>query len=190
MKLEKSWDRYFDESSPHYNILHNRFDWQIQRLIGPKVLDIGSGSGLGSYLSALREDIESVVAIDKNQEAINLAKKRLREKSVRHKIRFVKSDAEDISLQDELFDSIFMGELLEHVEDDVLVVKEGFRLLKKNGRLICSVPNQGKISKVHVRSYSKNSFSDLLVNNGFLIKEIGFVNRWIVCLAVKHMERQ
>ncbi len=48
--------------------------------------------------------------------------------------------AENIPISKEQFDVAIMGELLEHVPDPIKVVSEAYRILKKDGMLIITVP--------------------------------------------------
>lgn len=52
----------------------------------------------------------------------------------------IKSPAESIPVSDESYDIALMGELLEHVFDPRIVLKEAFRILKPGGKVVATVP--------------------------------------------------
>ena len=87
-----------------------------------KVLDIGYGEG-NPYL-------KNVVGIE-----IKKTKKPENYKSV-----FV-MDAQHMKFKDKSFDTITVGCVLAHVENPSLFLRESYRVLKTNGKLIITVPN-------------------------------------------------
>jgi SAM-dependent methyltransferase len=50
------------------------------------------------------------------------------------------ADASDLPFEDASFDAVICSELLEHVEDPLLVVREAYRVLKSGGILFVCVP--------------------------------------------------
>jgi SAM-dependent methyltransferase len=50
------------------------------------------------------------------------------------------ADASDLPFEDASFDAVICSELLEHVEDPLLVVREAYRVLKPGGILFVCVP--------------------------------------------------
>ena len=48
--------------------------------------------------------------------------------------------AESITIKDEIYDIVLMTELLEHLQNPEAALAEASRILKKNGRLICTIP--------------------------------------------------
>jgi predicted SAM-dependent methyltransferase len=56
----------------------------------------------------------------------------------------IKMDITNIQFEDETFDFILCNHVLEHVENDKKALSEFFRVLKRNGNLIITVPTFGK----------------------------------------------
>jgi SAM-dependent methyltransferase len=91
---------------------------------GLKIIDIGGKKGNKRGLFDIgRYDAEvTYVNIEKKDDPDILA------------------DASNIPVPDDSYDIAIAGELLEHVPDPILVLKEAHRLLKPGGKLIATVP--------------------------------------------------
>jgi SAM-dependent methyltransferase len=91
---------------------------------GRKIIDIGGKKGNKRGLFDIdRYDAEvTYVNIEKKDDPDILA------------------DASNIPVADDSYDIAIAGELLEHVPDPILVLKEARRLLKPGGKLIATVP--------------------------------------------------
>jgi predicted SAM-dependent methyltransferase len=76
------------------------------------------------------------------------------------------------------FDMISMSHVLEHVDDDVSLLKELFFLLEKGGYVLINVPvNEVWQDPKHVRKYTAESLKDLMESVGFKIVSIDHKNR-------------
>ena len=98
---------------------------------GARVLDVGCrfGALTRSYL-----DGNTVVGLDVDRRALEEARSL--------GIETVWADAaEPLPLEDESFDVVVLGELLEHLPLPQLTVSEARRVLRPGGRLVGSVPN-------------------------------------------------
>lgn len=89
------------------------------------------------------------------------------------------------------FDAVISGQTLEHVEDDVAVVGEMVRVLKKGGNCCIIVPSAGpKHNEPDYRRYTEESLSGLMEGAGLKIIECYkvFVPLWfdIVAIGRKH----
>jgi ubiquinone/menaquinone biosynthesis C-methylase UbiE len=80
-------------------------------------------------------------------------------------------------LQPESFDCIGCFETIEHIQDDQQLLKKLYQLLKPQGTLLCSTPNQDKMPfsrtthPFHRRHYTPEQFEALLRGAGFAIAE-------------------
>lgn len=84
-------------------------------------------------------------------------------------MHFVCDDIRDSGFEDNFFDYISAGEILEHLEDPDSGVKEMVRMLKKDGILAISVPNndEGKYApEHHVWSFMKDELENILSKYG------------------------
>lgn len=96
---------------------------------GPQVLDLGCGTG--GYSVSLRRQGFDVLALDVNERYVRTA----RALGVAANV----FDGEKIPLPDKSVDSVIMIEVLEHVVDPSILLREVARVARKG--LIASVPN-------------------------------------------------
>lgn len=88
-------------------------------------------------------------------------------------------NAEDIPFKKGFFSQLIILDVLEHIKNDKLAIKEINRVLKKGGKLIISVPNDNFLSYFnpvryvqHERHYTIDQITRMLVNNGFKIENL------------------
>lgn len=130
------------------------------------VLDIGCGGGLLTNPLAL--DGHHVVGIDLSEPSLEWAKKSDTTKSA----IYLKADAKCIPLPDESFDVICAMDLLEHVTDPELVIKEASRLLKPDGHFYFHTFNRSLLSYLlvikGVEWFVKNTPKDMHIYSHFI----------------------
>ncbi len=100
-----------------------------------KVLEIGTATGYISKI--LKENNCHVTGIEINSDWANEAAK--------YVDRMIVDDIEDLDFKKEFdnekFDVILMGDVLEHLHDPVNLLKKFHNLLNDNGYFVCSIPN-------------------------------------------------
>jgi SAM-dependent methyltransferase len=101
-------------------------------LKGRRILDVGCG--IGTYVGRLRQFSDQVYGIDIERERIVEGSKRLPNLLV--------AAAERPPFLAESFDVVLLHEVLEHVQDDRLVVANAHRLLASGGRMVIFAPNR------------------------------------------------
>lgn len=169
---------------------------QIEAVKPQRVLDIGCGRGF--YLQALANYrfIKSIVGLESNLEYIGKASQFFKNK----KIKIKQGSVYQLPFANNSFDFIILSEVLEHLEDEKLALKEIHRVLKKNGQLVVTVPNHDfpmlwdpinyllmKWLNTHIRSdwwflagiwadhqrlYTEKQLRDVLNKNHFKIKKL------------------
>ena len=77
---------------PETEILVEKAEAILKNIKNPKVIEIGTGSGIISVMLAILIDNIEIIAVDINDKAIELASKNAKKHNVEHKITFVKSD--------------------------------------------------------------------------------------------------
>lgn len=153
----------------------NLFSFILSRAKGKTLLDIGCG--VGHFINRAEEKGFDVYGIEPSKNLIALSKK-LYKKSFDIK----NIPAEKIDTFGKKVDTITMIDVLEHIEDDVLVLKKIKKLLKTNGRLIVLVPAYqalyGKRDKSigHFRRYTAGELTQKLEKAGFNVLEKRYWN--------------
>ena len=109
-----------------------------------------NGCGLGEYLTRLAPDTELSVGLD-----IELPRLLNVKKSNAH---LVCAAGEHLPFRSKEFTAVLSNEVIEHVEDDRLAVKEISRSLKTGGAFILFCPNRGYPFETH-GIYWRNKYS-------------------------------
>lgn len=152
----------------------NLYKLVSKRVTGKKVLDIGSGSG--NFLSVLQDMGFEVEGIEPDKELIKLSKQ-LKNYPKTHNLT-----AEKVDSLKEKFDTITMIDVLEHIEDDTVVLKKIRKILKPKSRLIIVVPAfqslyNNRDKKIgHYRRYNIRDLKKKLKLAGYTIEESRYWN--------------
>jgi len=77
------------------------------------------------------------------------------------------------------FDAVLMPEVLEHLVEDWVALKEAHRVLKDDGRLVVTVPFYSDQPPYHIRIHSPRSIIRLLAVSGFSAERIIYRGGWI-----------
>lgn len=121
--------------------LRRRAFWVLKKIqLPPKkanILDAGCGDGFYLYLLSELFPSASLIGLDCNRLALKSARGNLRGKE----IKLLLGDIIKIPLKDNQFDVVLASEVLEHLNDDYLAVKELVRVLKPGGQLLITVPH-------------------------------------------------
>jgi len=126
------------------------------------ILDVGCGNGYIDF--KLKESVSKdyhlrVTGIDAYKPAIDFANTRKKFLN-RDDCHFELMDACDLKLEDDSFDVVMCSQVIEHLKDPLLAIKEMYRVLKKGGAAVISTPNkrEGIFSKF-TRAVFKKLFS-------------------------------
>lgn len=139
---------------------------------GSRILDIGSAvGGHTRALAALGFDVEGLEysswAVE-YQRAIGL--------------RVTEGDARRLPWPDASFDAAICLDVLEHIEEDAMVVAEIRRILKPGGRFLVSVPEDHRlwsehdVAVGHVRRYSRTDAVNCVKSVGLLPDSVWSTN--------------
>lgn len=170
-----------DETSAPF---HTLLDWLPT---GNKFLDVGCGDG--SFAALAKEKFKEVYGIDISEIAIEKAKARGVD------VKKVDLNVEQLPYPNEHFDTVVCLEVIEHILDPDILLKEIHRVLVKDGCLLLSTPNiqywrriltllRGHFPKTsdcteiygggHVHFFTYTDLENLLVKNGFrIVKKSG-----------------
>jgi len=112
--------------------LDNKMDWVLRQFHNTDItLEIGCGTGI--YSALIANKVNNLIATDMSNEMLSLAKTKLNQYG---NVEIRKEDCYSISYEDNTFDSILLANLIHIVTDPSSVLKEAWRVLKKDGRLV------------------------------------------------------
>ena len=168
---------YLTKGAYHWNydpqerggaMLRTKYELVLERIkaANPKiVLDIGCGDCF--FTEMLEREFFDVTGIDYSALALSLGKDKAPD------VKTVLADARDLPLKDESVDAVCLVETLEHnpFADGAKIIEEVYRVLKKNGSLVLTVPSTNlPLSAKHYTHYETRTLSAVL--NGFSEKSI------------------
>jgi len=146
-----------------------------------EVLDAGCGTGFMLPHLGIFGDVQG---IDLSDEALRIC----------HEQKFYmaqKASIDDIPFKDNYFDLLVSLDVLYHkdIKDDLIALKEFYRVLKNNGYLMIRVPadtvpfsNHDKIVVTRIR-YTKKELKNKIQETGFKIKKLTYANCFLYPLA-------
>jgi len=144
------------------------FVFKIRKFLKDDILEVGAGCG--SFTRGYMKNFKSITLTDADDNSFNLLKKNFTNEK---RINVIKSNIEDI---DKKFNTLLYFNVLEHVKEDKLEIKNALKKLNYGGHLIILVPAHQKIySKLdkvvgHYRRYNINFFKENKFENSKIVK--------------------
>lgn len=145
----------------------------------PTLLDVGCGTGrLMAELSAYAE----CVGVDVSLRAVQLAEA----KNLKAKL----GAATELPFPNQTFDFVVISDVLEHIEDDRLVMSEIVRVLKPLGQVIITVPAHPFLygthdrALAHIRRYAEPELKNLINQAGLELKKLTPTNMLLLLPAL------
>lgn len=140
------------------------------------ILDIGCGSGLQSLF--LGKYCKKIIGIDISEKDITTAKLKAHYMRGRISSEFRCVKIENAKFENEYFDKIFSICVLEHISNYEEVLRESYRILKKNGQMVFSVDSlepikEKKFLLKHKEDYSVQKYFKV-EETKTILEEIGF----------------
>jgi len=124
------------------------------------LLEIGCGEGRG--VEVLLDQIKSYHGLDQHQELINM----LQEKYPA--CTFEQANIPPMeTIENNKYDCVISFQVIEHIENDLLFLKEIYRALKPGGKAIISTPNIKHTltrNPWHIREYTSKQLTDLCLS--------------------------
>jgi SAM-dependent methyltransferase len=165
------------ESAPHYNA------WLGAKLrphLGQRILEVGAG--IGTITKQIAADRELLVALEADpyyaQRLFNL----FRGSPVVRPVHAPVEGTDWSALARQNFDTVFLSNVLEHIEDDAQAVRHFRSVLPPHGRLVLLVPALpalfGSLDEAvgHHRRYTAETLRAVIENNGFEVERLEWLN--------------
>lgn len=108
---------------------------------------LDAAGGVGNNIENLQKFFRKVVLLDRSSDAMDFAKERF-EYVDPDILTFKQGHLEQIDVEDNYFDCVVCTEALEHVQDHTVVLRELYRVIKKDGYLILSFQNHFNFSAI------------------------------------------
>lgn len=170
-----------DKKISHFNYLVHlsRYAFASGYCKGKNVLELGCGVGYGSYF-LLKKGAKIVIGVDISRRAIRLAKKSYRCESV----DFIIADATNLPFRNDHFDAITSMGVLDHLPSVLDTMHECRRVLRNEGKLICSVLNRLFITPIpgirtfdpfHVKEFTYDELNNLLQSHFKDVQGFGLI---------------
>ncbi len=180
----KRWDNYRRKRNANEI---NRFGVTAPLCSG-NVLEIGCANGdLSSIISM---HVDNHFGIDIDPVAIELARLKAYDYGLDN-CYFNLGDGSNLDYNDNSFDTVVLAEVLEHVNDPNIFIKEAFRVCKPGGKVIISVPRGYSIpDQDHLRIFTIDLLESMVSN--FTNQKINWIdevpNCWILGYIIKEEE--
>lgn len=147
---------------------------EAANLVSGNVLEIGCGWGRG--LELLTKAADHYTGIDKNTDLIAALSKAYPDATFIAANIPPLTGRDSVPLADNTFDFIVTFQVIEHIENDELFIKEAHRVLKPGGKLLLTTVNKTfslTRNPWHVREYTANELKGLLAKHFRTIKMQG-----------------
>lgn len=142
----------------------------IAKLVEGRFCDLGCGIGVTGGIYSVLTGNESF-GLDHSLEGCKVGRKEA--KKFRVPCRFMVGDIYRVGVKSNYFDTVYMGQILEHLDDDMSALREAIRLLRPGGKLIISVPTEHMPDDPeHINVYTSEKLRNMLVASG--ISDITF----------------
>ncbi len=134
----------FDNIAPSYDFLNHFLSMGIDKIwrrktvksistINPKIiLDVATGTG-DLAIALLKLNPEKITGLDLSEQMLAVAKKKVTEKNLQHKIEFLKGDSEKLPFGNNKFDALTVGFGVRNFENLEIGIGEMYRVIRKGG---------------------------------------------------------
>lgn len=166
-------------ADPETERARQRIHWMCAQAKGTDVLDLGCSQGIVTLILA-REGFRCT-GVDVEESSLDTARTALAKEAelVRNRAQFQIADATQLPFNDASFDTVIVGEVLEHLTQPSKILDEARRMLRPGGRLVITVPYGLNAYHDHKYSYYPISLLSLLEPR-FRTVSIGTLTNYIV----------
>jgi len=140
-----------------------------KELKNKKLLDIGIGDGKFCIFLSKKFNLETI-GVDISEKVVKLYNLKAKKLNLKSKAFLIQPDTKKFNFKKNYFDYVLCSHILEHLPDDKIIIKEIYRILKKDGKVYFNIPINEKIDvPTHLRKYKIKDFINILMENKFEI---------------------
>ncbi|WP_458125823.1 class I SAM-dependent methyltransferase [Paenibacillus sp. Z3-2] len=183
-------ERYYGEinSEDSHEATRTRIHWMCREAKGTRILDVGCSQGIASILLA-REGFR-VTGVDLEEESIRYAQAELAKESkpVRSNVDFRMLDITQWKVRT-TFDTILLGEVLEHFAHPETLLLQIYHLLHVKGTLVVTVPYGYHPFYDHKQTFYAGNLAMCLMPY-FEVMKLEVHHKYLCCVARRRREVQ
>lgn len=155
----------------------------LTRVEPGRLLDVGCGSG--SFLKMMRDLSWVVTGVEVDINAVAVAREEFG-------LNVLQSDLFSAKFEDNFFDAVTLGHVIEHVSDPAALLRECKRVLKPGGKLVITTPNikslghrlfcsdwRGLEPPRHFHIFSNNTLEAVAIKSGLYSVSIHSTSRLV-----------
>lgn len=164
------------------HLTRQRVHWICSKVRGKDVLDVGCSGGLVAILLG-REGL-NVTGVDNFIEAVEEATKELaaEEPIVQERVKFSWAQGAELPFPDAAFDTVILGEVIEHIVLPERVLTEARRVMRPGGTLILTTP-YGRDETPDHKSPVYLGDLDTTISKLFQVESVELLQHWIGLIA-------
>src|SRR3954447_1830016 len=166
------------------DLSRTRVHWMCSQVQGSEVLDVGCSQGITAIL--LGREGKHVIGVDRERSALESARNRLLEEEelTQERVEFLGAEASALPFPDDRFDTVLMGEVLEHQISIEAPLADVHRVLRPGGRLVITTP-YGLLPYVdHKEPLYLHPLLEALSTH-YEVKEMTLIDRYLGLIAHK-----
>ncbi|NWF51827.1 MAG: methyltransferase domain-containing protein [Nitrospirae bacterium] len=156
-RLKKAEEKHF-----WFQIRRKWIFTKIRKFIAPpaKILEVGCGTG--NVSSFLAQKGYKVTGCEFYSEAI---------KRAWQGFLMVQGDANNLPFREDSFDIIGLFDVIEHFQDDISILKEAYRVVRRGGIVTVTVPAREELwswfdeTSLHKRRYTKENLKQIFLKS-------------------------
>jgi SAM-dependent methyltransferase/spore maturation protein CgeB len=158
-------------------VARDRIHWLVGQATGD-VLDIGCSQGIASILCARRG--LNVIGVDIQADRVEyaLGERENEPEDVRGRLDFRLADGTALDFPDASFDTVLMGEIVEHSPDSSPLLAEAARVLRPSGLLVLTTPFGLSRHHDHYATFYVDSLVRLLAPY-FTVESLDIVDKYL-----------
>ena len=160
---------------PYYKWTKKLFEGYL----GKRVMD--AGCGIGNFCELISKDVDFILAVDLSPSNLKILKQRFAENQ-KVKIGQLDLDNDIEVIRENKIDTIVCLDVLEHIKQDIVMLKNFKKIIEPNGKLLVKVPACpwlfGNIDEAsgHFRRYSRKMLLNKLREAGWKPLFVSYMN--------------